>query len=216
MMMVKSVASVIIICMLRRGHALTFQNSIAIKSLSHRSSNNVNVMRSEQGMLQDPNLRPTQPYTATTTIHAAKEGNDEYTLSAKTTAISRQSERKTLSLLAAGVLTSLVASAKLGLLGSGYTDALIMDDLGITVFATLLSLIFVKSITKLAANGYLEPRDSRKIIHTFSAPVYMFLWPLFSHNWGARYFAAFVPLIQAVRLWMAGTKRVDDNGMFEK
>jgi hypothetical protein len=215
-MIVKSAASAIVLCLLGRSHALTFRNAIALNSLSHRSSNNVNVMRSEQGMFQDPNLRPIQPYTATTTLHVAKEGNDEYTPSAQIAAISRQSERKSLSLLAAGVLSSLVASAKLGLLGSGYTDALIIDDLGITILSTLLSLIFVKSITKLAANGHLQPRDSRKIIHTFSAPLYMILWPLFSHVWGARCFAAFVPLIQAVRLWMAGTKTVDDNGMFEK
>ncbi len=216
-MIVKSAASAIVLCLLGRSHALTFRNAIALNSLSNRSSNNVNVMRSEQGMFQDPNLRPIQPYTATTTLHVGKEGNDEYTPSAEIAgAISRQSERKSLSLLAAGVLSSLVASAKLGLLGSGYTDALIIYELGITILATLLSLIFVKSITKLAANGYLQPRDSRKIIHTFSAPLYMILWPLFSHVWGARCFAAFVPLIQAVRLWMAGTKTVDDNGMFEK
>jgi phytol kinase len=38
-----------------------------------------------------------------------------------------------------------------------------------------------------------------------SAPLFLFVWPLFSHAYGARVFAAIVPLLNAVRLFVAGT-----------
>eukprot|EP00560_Eucampia_antarctica_P006607 CAMPEP_0197829906 /NCGR_PEP_ID=MMETSP1437-20131217/6462_1 /TAXON_ID=49252 ORGANISM="Eucampia antarctica, Strain CCMP1452" /NCGR_SAMPLE_ID=MMETSP1437 /ASSEMBLY_ACC=CAM_ASM_001096 /LENGTH=220 /DNA_ID=CAMNT_0043431921 /DNA_START=658 /DNA_END=1320 /DNA_ORIENTATION=+ len=51
--------------------------------------------------------------------------------------------------------------------------------------------------------GKLESRDSRKIIHTFSAPFFLILWPLYSSADGARYFASIAPLLQALTLWLA-------------
>jgi len=50
----------------------------------------------------------------------------------------------------------------------------------------------------------LQPRDARKLIHTLSAPLFMLVWPLFSSATGARWFAVIVPLLNAVRLWLAG------------
>jgi hypothetical protein len=41
----------------------------------------------------------------------------------------------------------------------------------------------------------LEPKDSRKIIHTLSAPLFLLFWPVFSDAAGARFFCAVVPLI---------------------
>lgn len=102
-------------------------------------------------------------------------------------------------------LTSCIVLAKLHVFGSGYTDAYIAQDLGVTVLTTVLALLFVKTITQLAARGVLEARDSRKIIHMLSAPLFILCWPLFSDVWGARFFAAFVPALQALRLWLAGT-----------
>lgn len=102
-------------------------------------------------------------------------------------------------------LTSCILLAKLNLLGSDYTDILIAKDFGVSLLTTVLALIFVKTITKLAAEGILQARDSRKIIHMFSAPLFILFWPLFSDVWGARFFAAFVPALQALRLWFAGT-----------
>jgi Dolichol kinase len=102
-------------------------------------------------------------------------------------------------------LTSCILLAKLNLIGSDYTNLLIAKDFGVSLLTTILALIFVKSITKLAAEGILQARDSRKIIHMFSAPLFILFWPLFSDVWGARLFAAFVPALQALRLWFAGT-----------
>jgi len=85
-----------------------------------------------------------------------------------------------------------------------YTPTLIIRD----IFSTLLSIVgagvFVKGITGRAKDGLLQPRDSRKIIHTFSAPLFILLWPVFSKAYGARVFASIVPLLNALRLFMAG------------
>ncbi len=96
--------------------------------------------------------------------------------------------------------------AKLNVLGP-YTNELLARDVGSSLLTTVLALIFVKTITHLAAKGVLEARDSRKIIHMCSAPLFMITWPLFSNLSGARVFAAFVPALQCCRLWLAGTNR---------
>lgn len=103
---------------------------------------------------------------------------------------------------------SVTAAASLGLLpsdgGAPYTDALILRDMGSAIATTLLATIFVKVTTYASDEGYLEPRDSRKLVHTLSAPLFMLVWPLFSDAAGARFFAATVSMIKAVRLYSAG------------
>ena len=106
---------------------------------------------------------------------------------------------------------SAILLAKLNLIGP-YTNALIIQDLGLTVASTVLALIFVKAITKLAAEDVLQPRDSRKIIHSLSAPLFILLWPFFSDVWGSRLFAACVPLLQSLRLLLAATNKGGDEG----
>jgi dolichol kinase len=137
-------------------------------------------------------------------LKSANRNNDlGVTTTTKTTT---KSNRKIILAKAAAIyLTSCVLLAKLNLIGSDYTDSLIAKDFGVSLLTTVLALIFVKIITKLAAEGVLQARDSRKIIHMFSAPLFILFWPLFSDVWGARFFAAFVPALQALRLWFAGT-----------
>lgn len=118
--------------------------------------------------------------------------------------------------IALATLISCAVAAKIGLLpgaplpaetgGFGpYTDAMIVQDTGSAVLTGSLGYIFVKANTWLAENDYLEPRDSRKIIHTLSAPLFIALWPIFSDANGARYFAASVSLVNAIRLFIAGS-----------
>eukprot|EP00559_Dactyliosolen_fragilissimus_P001653 CAMPEP_0184858690 /NCGR_PEP_ID=MMETSP0580-20130426/3777_1 /TAXON_ID=1118495 /ORGANISM="Dactyliosolen fragilissimus" /LENGTH=130 /DNA_ID=CAMNT_0027354983 /DNA_START=529 /DNA_END=918 /DNA_ORIENTATION=- len=63
----------------------------------------------------------------------------------------------------------------------------------------------------MATNGILQPRDSRKIIHTLAAPLFVLVWPLFSQAWGARIFAGCVATVQALRLWIASTGSEDEG-----
>jgi len=105
-----------------------------------------------------------------------------------------------------GWLFSVSLAAKAGLIkgpgGNAYSDLLIARDLGASVVSSVLGFSFVKTITWLAKKGTLQPQDSRKLIHTFSAPVFMLLWPMFSSN--GRWFAACVPFTNAIRLFLAG------------
>jgi len=103
-------------------------------------------------------------------------------------------------------LFATITLAKMGKIGL-YNDNLIGLDLAITLFVGIASVIFVKTITRLSTDGILQARDSRKIIHMFSAPLFMIFWPLFSNAWGARIFAAMITFFQGVRLFLAGTKR---------
>jgi dolichol kinase len=118
----------------------------------------------------------------------------------------RKKKRSTdLGLVAIGSLASVAAAAKMGILptphGFEYTDALITRDLGTAVLGGVLGYLYVKFCTSLAKKEIVEPRDSRKLIHTFSAPLYMIIWPLFTP--GGRFFAACVPLVNAFRLYSA-------------
>lgn len=118
-------------------------------------------------------------------------------------------------LLAAGLTALATASvaAKAGILpgpldpSSGailpYTDAMILRDVGATLLCLILAVIFVKANTAAAAAGIIESRDSRKIIHTLSAPLFVVFWPAFSNAVGARFFAAIVPFMNGLRLVQA-------------
>lgn len=108
-------------------------------------------------------------------------------------------------------LFTTIGLAKLNKIGQ-YNDDTILLDLGITFLVGATSIIFVKTITRLSIDGILQARDSRKIIHMFSAPLFMIFWPLFSDVWGARLFAAMITFLQAVRLFLAGTKRGGSEG----
>lgn len=108
------------------------------------------------------------------------------------------------------LLTTIVL-AKMDKIGL-YDNNLIVLDLGATAFVGIASVLFVKTITKLSTDGILQARDSRKIIHMFSAPIFMIFWPLFSDAWGARLFAGLITFLQSVRLLLAGTKRGGSEG----
>lgn len=107
------------------------------------------------------------------------------------------------------------ANLPFGVLFSGsheaYSPALIYRDLAATIFSILAALLFVKSCTYPVTVGTMKSRDSRKIIHTFSAPLFILVWPLFSNAYGARVFASIVPLLNALRLILAGSSSTTTN-----
>lgn len=97
-----------------------------------------------------------------------------------------------------------------------YNPPLICRDLAATVFSIAAAALFVKACTYPVTVGKLQPRDSRKIIHTLSAPLFILVWPLFSNAYGARVFASIVPLMNALRLYLAGTGSSADKSVDEK
>ena len=86
-----------------------------------------------------------------------------------------------------------------------YSSPLILRDVASTPFSAVGATVFVDTITNQARLGNIEPRDSHKIIHTFSAPLFILLWPLYLNAYGVRVFASVVLLLNALRLIVAGT-----------
>jgi len=86
-----------------------------------------------------------------------------------------------------------------------YSPSLIYRDIASTIISLVGAAIYVKAITHSNKIGKIESRDSRKLIHTFSAPIFILLWPMFSNAYGARVFASIIPLLNVLRLFLAGT-----------
>jgi phytol kinase len=118
------------------------------------------------------------------------------------------SQRGAVLTTALGSLSTVALAAKVGFLGE-YTDAAILQDVGAGMFCGVAGFVYVKLISWLASKEILEPRDSRKLIHTGSAPLYMLFWPLFSPS--GRFFAAIVPLVNGVRLYLAAKGQADES-----
>ena len=124
-------------------------------------------------------------------------------------------ERKTwVALTGLTGLAALCLAAKVGVLPgipladgtfSPYTDGMIARDAGSSILTFGLAYGFVKIMTNFARNGILEAKDTRKIIHTFTGPLFVVAWPIFSEATGARSFAGIVPLVNAIRLVLAST-----------
>ena len=83
---------------------------------------------------------------------------------------------------------------KLMALRAGY-----VEDLAISVMVIGESLLWLKIWTYCAEKKFLEPNLTRKIIHTGSAPLFIFHWPLYSSLLYSKFIAAAIPLIQIIR-----------------
>ena len=137
-------------------------------------------------------------------LHQFSQDNNNSDVIAEPTSRNQQ-QGLLVATVALTLLTLTSAAAKLGLLGEDYTtnNLMILQDGGCTILTGVLGYTFVKINTWAASKEYLDPRDSRKLIHTLSAPLFMLFWPLFSAADGARVFAAIVPTLNALRLYLA-------------
>jgi len=112
-------------------------------------------------------------------------------------------------------VTALAIAAKYGILPGPidmttgdlgvYTDGMILRDVGATLLSTVLAFLVVKLIIYGFDEGYYNSKISRKLSHTCLAPFFMLVYPIFSPADGARFFAAVVTLVNAVRLYLAGS-----------
>lgn len=119
-------------------------------------------------------------------------------------------------LAALSAFSGVTIAAKLGIFTnevSAYSDAMIMRDLGSALITTILAAIFLKIVAFAAEKNYVDTSDSRKAVHTFSAPLFMLLWPLFSGAAGARYFAGTVLMVKLLRLYAAGTGKSNEAAL---
>lgn len=106
---------------------------------------------------------------------------------------------------AATLLTTCIGLAYTGVLpgysnGAGGADtSLILHDIAMTILSAVLGFAFVKINTLAVKAGKMDPRDARKVIHTGAAPLFMLFWPGFE----TRFFAAIVPTLNALRLFLS-------------
>lgn len=102
-----------------------------------------------------------------------------------------------------GILPGPIDSAT-GSLGT-YTDLMIFRDIGSTLASAGLAYFVVKLITAGYDQGIYSSKISRKLSHTLLAPFFIIVYPIFSGAEGARFFAAVVTVVNAVRLYLAAT-----------
>jgi len=90
----------------------------------------------------------------------------------------------------------------MGLLG--FIGIPIVEDI-VAFFITLIAIFALIGINdRLRNSGKLSINVSRKIIHTFAAPIYIFFFPFYSGNWYSPLIAMIVPLIFALKFLTVG------------
>ncbi len=90
----------------------------------------------------------------------------------------------------------------MGLLG--FIGIPIVEDI-IAFFITLVAIFLLIGINdKLRNSGKLSINVSRKVIHTFAAPIFLFFFPFYSGNWYSPLIASIVPLIFALKFLTIG------------
>ncbi len=90
----------------------------------------------------------------------------------------------------------------MGLLG--FINIPILEDV-IAFFITLVAIFLLIGINdRLRNSGKLSINVSRKVIHTFAAPIYIFFFPFYSGNWYSPIIASIVPLIFALKFLTIG------------
>lgn len=78
------------------------------------------------------------------------------------------------------------------------------------VITLMLALSWLRIMDALAANGILEQKLSRKIIHMGTGPLFVLCWPFFSPQPTACYFAALVPLAITLQFIGIGVGWIQD------
>lgn len=115
------------------------------------------------------------------------------------------SNKTPLVIVAVSLLAVCIGCAYTGVLqgysstGGAVNPLLILQDVGMTFLAAILGFAFVKINTMAVKSGSLDPRDARKLIHTGAAPLFILFWPGFE----TRFFAAIIPILNALRLYLA-------------
>ncbi|KAH6804071.1 phytol kinase 1 VTE5 [Perilla frutescens var. frutescens] len=91
----------------------------------------------------------------------------------------------------------------------------LLQDAGATalVFGGAYGLVF--TFDNLTRRCIIEQKLSRKLVHIFSGLLFLASWPIFSTSTGARYFAAFVPSINCLRLVINGLSFTTDEGLIK-
>jgi phytol kinase len=175
----------------------------------------------QQQQQKEPNIvdKTTTTTDTTTTTVASKDGTVTE-LKMGTTG----SNKSVVLLSALGLLTTCSIAAMTGVVPGYYQNdhtwpgSILLRDVGSTIVTGILGYAFVQCITYLTVTKQcIVSRDARKIIHTLSAPLFILFWPLYtSHHPSSRIFAAIVPILNGIRLFIASNSSANTiNGSNE-
>uniref|UniRef100_A0A1J3GVC9 phytol kinase n=2 Tax=Noccaea caerulescens TaxID=107243 RepID=A0A1J3GVC9_NOCCA len=90
------------------------------------------------------------------------------------------------------------------LICSAVTTNSLLRDVGATVAVLGGAYALVLSFESLTKRNVIPQSLSRKLVHILSGLLFVLSWPIFSASTEARYFAAFVPLVNCFRLVVNG------------
>jgi hypothetical protein len=166
--------------------------------------------------IQTPPFTPNRPQNSTPCFSKSHRTNDgfkydevlgnEVTPDSPSTKSSASSKIILISTLSTLILV-VTALAQSNLIPSLYYTNIsdLQRDIVVTLFAAASSTLLINTISYFTSIQTLSSRDSRKLIHTLSAPLFCFLLPLYSSNTlGAQLFASSVVLTQMFKLLLAG------------
>ncbi|KAF7820217.1 putative phytol kinase 1, chloroplastic [Senna tora] len=91
----------------------------------------------------------------------------------------------------------------------------LIHNAGATAAVLAGAYAFVFVFNDLTRREVLHQSLSRKLVHILSGLLFLVSWPIFSNSIVARYFAAFVPLVNCLRLLVNGLSLVSDEGLIK-
>lgn len=130
------------------------------------------------------------------------------------------SDKSVVLIAALGLLSTGIIAAITGILPGYYSPdhstfqtTMLLRDVGSTLLTGILGYAFVQAVTyTTVTKQWIQSRDARKIIHTCSAPLFILFWPLFTtHHPSSRIFAAMVPILNGLRLYIAANSPNANN-----
>ncbi|MHA2249135.1 MAG: diacylglycerol/polyprenol kinase family protein [Candidatus Kariarchaeaceae archaeon] len=80
----------------------------------------------------------------------------------------------------------------------------VFQDIVAVILTIVLIQLFILLNDFIKAKGYLSTTVTRKFIHIFAAPIYVFCWMLYSNKWYSPYFALIVPGLFAFQFILIG------------
>jgi phytol kinase len=105
--------------------------------------------------------------------------------------------------------------ARRSLISSAVATNSLLHDVGATVAVLGGAYALVLSFESLTKRNVIQQSLSRKLVHILSGLLFVLAWPIFSGSTEARYFAAFVPLVNGLRLVINGLS-ISPNSMLIK
>ncbi|BAT94578.1 hypothetical protein VIGAN_08119100 [Vigna angularis var. angularis] len=92
----------------------------------------------------------------------------------------------------------------------------LLYNAGATVGVLGGAYALVRAFDQLTRRNILHQQGlSRKLVHILSGLLFLVSWPIFSNSPKARYFAAFVPLVNCLRLLVNGLSLASDEGLIK-